>query len=440
MTRGRLQYCSLRATCAVLLATSGRLGAQTTPYPDSARAREALLAYARACRLESTRWPGGSLCGPLVLVDPASRAAFANRSDPGRTFTNANSMWVGKFPANIALANTSIDWQGTPWATAMLPLDDSYVAAALLVHESFHRIQDSLHLRGRDTPNNHLDERDGRLWLRLELHALAYALTTRGDTARGHARNALLFRRFRNSIYPGSDSTERELELQEGLPEYVGAHAGLATTGIGALRVVRAMDGVERSPTLVRSFAYASGPALGLLLDRFDPGWPRRVARVRSLAQLLEGALGTRGGVADTAALRRTAEQYGYRSVLAQETERDEARKEALARYRERFLNGPVLVLRQDGLGRSFDPNNLAPFDTLGTVYPTGSFTAAWGTLEVTKGGALVSRNFRLVRLSAPVDISGATVKGDGWELRLADGWEVRRIANTGNSEVVRKP
>jgi hypothetical protein len=197
---------------------------------------------------------------------------------------------------------------------------------------------------------------------------------------------------------------------------------------------------VERSPTLVRSFAYASGPALGLLLDRYDPEWPRRIARDRWLAPLLERALGGRGNVADTAALRRMAEPYGYRSVLAQETERDDARKEALAGYRERFLKGPVLLLRQEGLGRSFDPNNLTPFDTLGTVYPTGSFTAAWGTLEVSKGGALVSQDMRLVRLSAPLDISGATVKGDGWELRLADGWEVRRIANSGNSEVVRKP
>ena len=44
------------------------------------------------------------------------------------------------------------------------------------------------------------------------------------------------------------------------------------------LRVVRAMDAVERNPTLVRSFAYATGPALGLLLDRWAPGWQRRVA------------------------------------------------------------------------------------------------------------------------------------------------------------------
>jgi len=45
--------------------------------------------------------------------------------------------------------------------------------------------------------------------------------------------------------------------------------------------------------SLVRTFAYASGPAYGILLDAASPGWPRTVRASDDPAALLMRALGS---------------------------------------------------------------------------------------------------------------------------------------------------
>lgn len=103
-------------------------------------------------------------------------------------------------------------------------------------------------------------QRAGRTWLRLEVQALAYALTTRGEAQRAHAHAALAFRAHRQRLFPDARAREDSLELQEGLAEHAGQVVASARSTLGPLRTVRTMDGVMRRPSYVRSFAYATGP------------------------------------------------------------------------------------------------------------------------------------------------------------------------------------
>lgn len=103
---------------------------------------------------------------------------------------------------------------------------------------------------------------------RLETEALRRALAA--DDVAGAAcwgRRALVLRRER---YARMDSAfaayERGTELNEGLATYVEMRAA----GRRALDLPEA----EFGPAEVRRRAYATGPALALLLDRFRPGWP----------------------------------------------------------------------------------------------------------------------------------------------------------------------
>ena len=70
--------------------------------------------------------------------------------------------------------------------------------------------------------NNHLDKKQGRIYLRLELEALQTAVKLQGQDAIPHIINALRFRKLRHQIYSDADSTENLLELNEGLAEYTG--------------------------------------------------------------------------------------------------------------------------------------------------------------------------------------------------------------------------
>jgi hypothetical protein len=83
----------------------------------------------------------------------------------------------------------------------------------------------------------------------------------------GAIADALLFRGERRRTVPGAAVNERRLENNEGLAEYT----GFALRGTGGeetrLAVARRLDMVDVEGSFVRSFAYQTGPAYGLLLD-----------------------------------------------------------------------------------------------------------------------------------------------------------------------------
>ena len=165
-----------------------------------------------------------NIYGPILLVNPDTRQLYSNYTDSAGLLKKNGNIYSGNLPAEINIANTAVDWSGRRWAMIMLPLpENKEVRINLLAHELFHKAQPSLGFKLFNTQNNHLDQRDGRIYLRLELEALKKALQATNDNElKTHLTNAFTFRKYRYSLYPGADTTENLLELNEGLAEYTG--------------------------------------------------------------------------------------------------------------------------------------------------------------------------------------------------------------------------
>ncbi|MEO7457164.1 MAG: hypothetical protein ABIY52_12950 [Gemmatimonadaceae bacterium] len=400
---------------------------------DTATTLGALREAGAACRADAGALWGRSLCGPIALADRQTRLVIANDSAFRRGFLPYGDAFVTSAPPGTGFANTSFRWADREWAMIMLPLPtDRFDRIALVMHEVFHREQAALLLAGQDPPNNQLDQRDGRRWLRLELHALAAALDALpGDDrgARANAADALVFRAMRRVLYPLADSLEPMLEMQEGLAEYSGVTLAMRATGESPGRGARRIRAFQSSPTYVRSFAYATGPALGILLDRFADGWRIQVRTTKDPARLLARAIAFTPPADLARAAERAAARHDVARIDREEAARDSVRRPMLAAYRARLVDGPALTFEQSSLNRNFDPSSLIGFDMLNTLYPTGTFSAEWGTLEVA-AGVLVSNDYRQLTVAAPPTPPGAdnrVIKGDGWSLTLSPGWAVVR-------------
>lgn len=337
------------------LSVPGAVRAQSPA--DTTGAAQAIRDYLAAATRDAGKLWNHSLLGPMILVDPQTRAAFATRPPPGGEFRQVDGLWVGAIPEGIGTANYAFDWSGTRWAMVLLPVpQDRFLSLQLLLHESFHGIQDTIGLSAPDRLNPHLDERDGRYWLRLELRALAAALQSRGETRKNAARDALLFRARRIAQYPGADSLEGSLEVAEGLAEYTGTRLALDFLKLPQSRAADLATGFEKRKTFVRSLGYGTGPGLGLLLDEFAPKWRTRVAHQGLAPQLVTALKFT--PPADPAAAEAAAARYDAQTLARAEDERAERRKRMLADYRARLIDGPVLTLRQEGLGGPSIPMN----------------------------------------------------------------------------------
>ncbi|MEE8155076.1 MAG: hypothetical protein V3T53_09020 [Phycisphaerales bacterium] len=380
-------------------------------------------------------WP---LYGPMIFVDPVSRFCIANQADAEGRLTSNDGVFSGTLPNDAMIANTATRWAGVKWTMVLWPLpENKYRRGRLLAHELFHRMQDDIGLPMKSPDNGHLDSRDGRIWLRLEWRALSEALIQR-DIARLEAvEDALVFRYYRWLLLPNGADNERALELNEGLAEYT----GFALSGLPAHvlpdRAAIQLEEYEHRDSFVRNFAYASGPAYGILLDEVGIQWRDQMTPEEDLGAKLRAAYTAEVPTDLRTEAHRRAAKYDGRSVIAQETLRDVTRKARQAEFRERFVNGATLTVpRVENIRYSFNPNAVEAFDNVGSVYLTTRVTDAWGILEVTAGGALMIRGGGLVDrfiVPAPLDVTARPVVGDGWTLELAEGWTLNASQRKGD-------
>ena len=380
---------------------------------------------------------GKPIASPLIFADARTRTVVASERDAKGVLQPQGGVFVGKLPDDITIANHALEWSGTHWTMVRWPLPENrYTRQRLLAHEMFHRLQPALGIPASDVANAHLALGDGRTLMRLEWRALAEALIRSGDARRVAVADALSFRARRRQLFERAAEEERKLELNEGLSEYTGFKLSGLPEHVLADRAAVQLNNYETMDNFARSFAYASGPAYGLLLDAAGKPWRTRVTASADLGELLRAAYGVPAGTGVD--LDRLIVTYAAERMVAEEKARAERFAAQQKELRAKLVDGPTLSLPVAGkFSYGFDPNGAIPIEGVGTAYQSLRVTDEWGVLEVESGGALLLRGdagITGVRVPAP-DAQNQLV-GNGWKLTLNEGW---KIVAEGNEYRVQK-
>jgi len=246
--------------------------------PVNAAAHDRALQIAREVeRLAGERslWPGyDPLAIPLAIYDGERTFLFRHPSAPAGFTTVPDAspkalVHPGRHPAVVS--NSSAEIGGTMTATLLADGEPASATelAAVALHEAFHVDQRRRHPGWIGNEGDLLlyPIEDARLLTlrRLESAALRRALATTDASAGCWIRRALAHRRDRFAAMDSAFSRyERLTELNEGLAMYVQLRAARDSVRI---------PGQEWRPAEIRRRTYATGPALGFLLDRFAAGW-----------------------------------------------------------------------------------------------------------------------------------------------------------------------
>jgi hypothetical protein len=395
-----------------------------------ARAQAVFREAAQLCGHDGGALWHHSLCGPILLVDWTDNTAVASEADSQGVLKPSGAVFAGTLPQDVIIASTPIEWAGKRWTEMIWPMPDDVAHRHVMIsHELFHRAQIELGMLQRDGGNLHLDTLEGRILLQLEWHALARALSAPdAGERRAAVSDALLFRHERYRLFPEAQAEEQALELNEGVAEYTGVRVGLPTPRERTAYALRDLEAFVQVPTFVRSFAYACGPAWGLMLDQADASWRDELAAAmksrhpRGLDQMLQAAM----KLPEPSAATLKAREADYDTTLRpRELARDQARQAHLAELKGRLVEGPVLRLPLAGHHASyqFNPQTLEALGSTGVVYPTMKLSADWGTLAVEQG-ALLDKQMTVAAVTA-AGASADGLQGPGWRLSLNKGWVV---------------
>lgn len=278
---------------------------------DQRRAQEYFREVLSLCERDGGRLWGVPLCGPMVIGDMRTQ-----------TFATSQPAPEGMRPRLVGLVNAPIQWGDTTWGAYVwdfIANETPRRRREMMLHELFHGLQPRLGLMVPAPASEHLDTPDGRYWMRLEWRALGRALRESGgqrDTAVG---DALAFRKARRTLYPANVEGERAAEVAEGLAGYTGTVVAAQSATDAIDSAIDQLAAAELQESFVRTFAYASGPAYGLLLDLASPGWTRRVRSTDDLATLLMNARSWQPAADVTA----SAARYGGVELRAAEQQRE---------------------------------------------------------------------------------------------------------------------
>jgi len=379
---------------------------------------------------------GMEVCGPMLFADPATNNVVADRADGKGQLQRAGEVWQGRLPNSIHVANTALEWGGVRWTMVAWPLPtDSRERAQLLGHECYHRIQPALRLPANDALNTHLDGMQGRIWVLLEWRALERALAERGEARKNAVADAVRFRQYRRSLIKSAAESENRLEMNEGLAEYTGVRlANSQEPDRRAASIFMLRDGPRRS-SLVRSFAYVSGPAYGVLLDESGVVWRKTLSPSSDFGVILSKAYRVGMDRPDENSALSAARRYDGDAIMASENLRAQRMEKELAEMRRRYMEGPVLTLPAlNEFSFGFNPNGLVPLNENAVVYRSLRVSDLWGVLDASSG-MIVRENGLIQRVvvPAPKVTSGTKLAGDNWKLDLKPGFELRRGERVGD-------
>ena len=398
----------------------------TIAQVDQQLAKEYFKEAQSLCERDSGRLWGLSICAPMIIADLRTQTFATSQPPPD-----------APRPKVVGLLNSPVNWGGVTWiwyAWEDLANAPPWRRKEIMLHEMFHGVQPQLGLSVGLLENEHLDALDGRYWLQLEWRALAQALKTSGAQRVSAIRDALAFRQQRRRIYTAAAENERALEINEGTASYSGTVLAAPSRADAIANALVVLTQIGQGESFVRTFAYASGPAYGLLLDEALPGWPRRLRASDDIGTLLMNALAVQPS-SDTAA---AAARYGGVELLAAEQHREQLRQDHINELRQQFVDGPVLVLPGGGRAMS-DSRGATVIPGAGTVYfHSYSASGPWGKLVAEKG-VLLASDGKTRSVPAPVRRDDGIVSGDGWTFTPAAGWVVREGARKGDFEVVKE-
>ena len=412
----------------LLLLLGGATAAEAQVQPELAK--RYFEEATKFCERDAGRLWGVSLCGPMVIFDPATGTRATSQPEP-----------EGPPPRFPGFADGPVSWGGLRWFAwpllpYMLPVNNADVRQQNMLHGLFHRIQPELGFMtdASDGFNEHLDTLEGRVWMQLEWRALRRALESSGSERAGAIADALAFRLERRRRFPGAADNERRDEIREGLASYTGVAAWANSPADARRAAASALAGGESQPSFVGNFEAHSGPGYGVLLDDLLPGWRRQLRGTSDLGDLLASAT-NRPPTTDVAV---AAARYDGATLRTAEEARDRAQQVRVAELRRRFVDGPVLTMPAGGSGTS-DTTGSVGIPGVGTVlFRNFTLSAQWGRLNA-DGGVLRAAGGATLSVPVTGPLEGTNLKGDGWSATLNSGWVVRPAARPGSFTIVRE-
>ncbi len=374
------------------------------------------------CEKDNGELWGVNLYAPILCIDN-NRDLWSNQKDLQGQLQTCGKVFIGKYPLNKNIANSTINVFGQKWVMIKLPIPtDTIDRNILFCHEMFHYWQDSLGHVPTPYNNVHMETKEARVLLKLEWKAFLSACKATDPLSREIAiRDGLTFRRQRQEEFSKYYSDETAFEVHEGLPQYTGMKLSISSDAIYLDKLDKEIESYMKKDELVRCYAYLSGPILGYLLDKSTNEWHKHVDGNTDLGILVQKAYNIVLPTDKENHIQQRKACYDYDNIKAFENQRDSVRAIKKNELTALFTQN-IKTLPLKNIQISFNPNTVVPLENIGTVYKNARIVDEWGILETKGNGTiLITEDWKSVILpyANSIKVNNNVEETESWKLQL---------------------
>ena len=396
-------------------------------YLTPEKASQYFKSIEEICNRDSGRLWGENLYGPIMFIERTSRRIVANQPDNEGLLKGKDGIYTGLYPKELILNNAPVKFGETLFAMVPLPAEEDYYRIKTrTVHSLFHRFQESHGIVFSGFNISNMDEKEARLWIKLEWKALRKALNSEGDERLLAIRDALIFRGSNRELYQKYANDENRFETYEGLTTFT--YTLLCTNSPEEFKT-RIFENLDRSYSMqsyARSYGFIYGALYASLL--YDKGFDLKKIQTDNfdLGKAVKELYNIELPVICRDVAGSLAVNYEIDAINKEEEKRLADIKESIHKQVSIFTEKPVVFLELESPYFDFEPEDIHPLDTLGTLYNSIRVSDNWGKLTVDKVGCLVSNNFKFLRITAKGFKEDKNhISGEGWLLILNNNWEL---------------
>lgn len=399
-------------------------------YLTPEKARDYFEKIEAACDKDNGKLWGANLAGPVMFVDRETRKIVASAPDKEGTLKEKEGIYTGLYPRENIVNNTAVHFGGTLFGMAPLPgNEDEFRIVFRALHSLFHRYQDSIGFTSSGYNTGNMDEKNARLWIKLEWKALRKAIDSEGPDQQVAVRDALIFRGTSNELYQNFTRDRIRFETYEGLATFT--HLKLITNSPEEFKT-RLFENLDRIYALI-SYARTYGTIHGALYATLmhNKGFDFKTIRSEDtdLGEIAKNLYGVTLPSVCRDVAGSLALNYEIETIREEEARREQEVNARIDRTVSTFTDKPVVYFELISPYFDFEPEDIRPLGSHGTLYNQIRTSDNWGKLTVDKGGCLVSNNYKYLRVTAKgFNANRNRIDGEGWHLILNSDWEIVQV------------
>lgn len=275
----------------------------------------------RICDNDGGELWGENLFSKTILINIDNRFFVANDSLPIDNCARKGMYFIGYLPNIYPMANSTLKVGSKKYASIRYSDKnefDTLLYIRTFIHEMFHVFMSSNNYDSATYNNPHMDTRDGRVYLQLELLALKKALISNGVNRKEAIKEALCFRNKRQSLFPNSKANENNFEIQEGLAQYTEYSLAIFSERERMSTLLNSIDRLIKETSYIRSFGYETGASYAFL-NNISNDWRKTVFIENDLSKITMSLYNINNNDIDTANIEKYLQKYDYQSIFLKE-------------------------------------------------------------------------------------------------------------------------